>query len=173
VYQGTLQDAQWYSYSVNKAHGVRRTNPDKERAVKAALAHTNSDNLSNYQIANHCGVSESMVRKHRCHKEVAPSTLKTQMRQVNRGGSTYQQNTTHIGKNPKKGKTKRKKQGKRISPDAVAPVLGHSLPNPMIALNLPPNNPVIAAATIFKLFETDFVRTLVAELTQRLKGTEQ
>jgi hypothetical protein len=43
----------------------------------------------------------------------------------------------------------------------------------MIALNLPPNNPVIAAATIFKLFETDFVRSLVAELTQRLKGIEQ
>ena len=39
VFQGTLPDAQWHSYSVNKTHGLRRTNEDKERAVKAALAH--------------------------------------------------------------------------------------------------------------------------------------
>ena len=39
VQQGTLADAQWYSYSVNKTHGLRRTNEDKERVVKAALAH--------------------------------------------------------------------------------------------------------------------------------------
>jgi hypothetical protein len=38
VVQGTQSDAQWYSYSVNKEHGLRRTNEDKERSVKAALA---------------------------------------------------------------------------------------------------------------------------------------
>jgi hypothetical protein len=173
VYQGSLQDAQWYSYGVNKAHGLRRSNNDKQRAVMFALAHPAAVDKSNYQIAEHCGVSEFMIRKYLRRQEDTASTIKSQMRQVNRGGTSYRQNTTHIGKNPKKGNAKRKKQGKRISPDAVAPVLGHSLPNPMIALNLPPNNPVIAAATIFKLFETNFVCSLVAELTQRLKGLEQ
>ena len=173
LYQGTLQDAQWHSYSVNKTHGVRRTNPDKERVVKAALAHPNADNLSNYQIAEHCGVSESMVRKHRRHKGDTSSTLKTQMREVTRGDTTYQQNTTHIGKPTKKGKGKGRKQRKRISSDAATPVLGHSLPNPVIALNLSPTNPVMAAATIFKLFDSTFVRALIAELTQRLKGKDQ
>jgi hypothetical protein len=173
VYQGTLQDAQWYSYGVNKTHGLRRSNEDKKRAVKFALAHPTAEGKSNIQIADHCGVSEFMIRKYLRRKEDTSSSIISKMRQVNRGGTTYQQNATHIGKNPKNGKAKRKKQGKCIAPDAVAPVLGHSLPNPMIALNLPPNNPVIAAATIFKLFETDFVRSLVAELTQRLKGIEQ
>ena len=39
VFRGSLQDAQWHSYSVNKAHGLRRKKEDKERAVKAALQH--------------------------------------------------------------------------------------------------------------------------------------
>ncbi len=39
VFKGTQQDAQWYSYSVNKTHGLRRTNADKIGAVKAALTH--------------------------------------------------------------------------------------------------------------------------------------
>jgi len=37
VYQGTQQDAQWYSFSANKTNSVRRTNDDKQRAVKAVL----------------------------------------------------------------------------------------------------------------------------------------
>ena len=95
------------------------------------------------------------------------------MREVTRGGTTYQQNTTHIGKPAKKRKGKSKKQPKRISRNAATPVLGHSLPNPVIALNLSPTNPVMAAATIFKLFDSTFVRDLIAELTQRLKGQDQ
>ena len=39
VIQGTQADAQWYSYSVNKTHGLRRNNEDKERAVRSALQH--------------------------------------------------------------------------------------------------------------------------------------
>jgi len=65
VIQGTQLDAQWYSYGANKTHGLRRSNPDKERAVRAALQHAKAVGLSNYQIADHCGVSEFMVRKYR------------------------------------------------------------------------------------------------------------
>ena len=170
VHKGTLQDAQWYSYSVNKAHGLRRTERDKARVVKEALAHPEAANKSNVEIAEHCGVNESTVRRHR--KKLGASSATTKMRQVTRGTTTYSQNATHIGKKPKgsKAKARGRKRGKRISPDAAIPVLGHSLPNPMIALNLPPNNPVMAAATIFKLFDSTFVRALIAELTQRLKG---
>ena len=58
VFQGSLQDAQWHSYSVNKTHGLRRTNEDKKRAVQAALAHPEAADKSNVQIADHCGVDE-------------------------------------------------------------------------------------------------------------------
>lgn len=65
VIQGTQVDAQWYSFSVNRKHGLRRTNEDKERVVRAALQHPKGAGLSNYQVAEHCGVSEFMVRKYR------------------------------------------------------------------------------------------------------------
>lgn len=179
VYQGTQQDAQWHSYSVNKTHGVRRTNPDKVRAIKLALAHPAATGKSNVQIAEHCGVDEKTVRKYRRPPDAAvssESTVATSTSEIpksrprtGRDGRTI--DTAGIGKHrANKAKHKVGRKGIRISPDAAMPVLGHSLPNPMISLSLPPNNPVIAAATIFKLFDTDFVRTLVAELTQRLQG---
>ena len=65
VHQGTLADAQWYSYAVNREHGLRRTNGDKERAVRAALAHPKSEGLSSRQIAEHVGVDEKTVRNYR------------------------------------------------------------------------------------------------------------
>jgi hypothetical protein len=68
VLPGTLTDAQWYSYGVNKAHGLRRTNEDKERAVLAALQHAKAEGLSNRQIAEHCGVDEKTVRNYRTKK---------------------------------------------------------------------------------------------------------
>ena len=36
VHQGTLLDARWFSYSANGTNGLRRSNDDKARAVKAA-----------------------------------------------------------------------------------------------------------------------------------------
>ncbi len=61
VRQGTQQDAQWYSYSVNLAHGLRRSNDDKRRAVVAALAHPRAAEMSDHQIAAHVGVSQPFV----------------------------------------------------------------------------------------------------------------
>jgi len=175
LYQGTQQDAQWHSYGVNKTHGLRRTNSDKERAVKAALAHPKCQGLSDAAIADHVGVHRNTVLHLRRETKAGQSDLhklcKSNERQ-GRDGRTI--NTANIGKS-RKSKAKRKagKQGVRISPDVAVPVLGHGLPNPMIALSLSPNNPVMAAATIFKLFDTHFVRTLVAELTQRMQGEVQ
>jgi len=131
VYQGTLEDAQWHSYGVNKAHGLRRTNRDKERAVKAALSHLKADELSNVQIAEHCGVDEKTVRKYRQQlrstsefpKSRAPSTTtlsqshdgvslenvsrtKEQRPRTGRDGRTI--NTANIGKRTAKRNGKRR-----------------------------------------------------------------
>ena len=37
VHQGTIEEAQWYSFSANRSNGLRRTTQDKQRAVKAAI----------------------------------------------------------------------------------------------------------------------------------------
>ena len=61
VLHGTQQDAQLFSFSVNAAHGLRRTNADKRKAVMGALQHPVSGQWSDRQIAKHCGVSHPFV----------------------------------------------------------------------------------------------------------------
>ena len=95
VHQGTQQDAQWYSFGVNKGNGLRRTNEDKQRAVKAALQHPGGDGLSDGQIAVHVGVSGQMVRNYRRHMEPTPKGLKSAKRK-GRDGRTI--NVANIGR---------------------------------------------------------------------------
>lgn len=65
VESGTLQDAIWDSASANKAHGLRRTNQQKQDAVIKALRYQLSlpkgKRISARQIAAHVGVGSRMV----------------------------------------------------------------------------------------------------------------
>lgn len=70
VIQGTQREAQWYSFGVNKCHGLRRTREDRIRAVKAALRHPQGMQQSDNEIARHVGVSHSTVAKYRSEMEV-------------------------------------------------------------------------------------------------------
>lgn len=65
ILNGTRQDAIWYSCGANKAHGLRFTDADKRKAVELALKimKDSGKKTSNRQIAEHCGVSEFLVRK--------------------------------------------------------------------------------------------------------------
>lgn len=61
VSDGTVQDARWWSLSVNRTHGLRRSIADKRRAVELALA--SQGDLSDRAIAEHCGVSHTFVAR--------------------------------------------------------------------------------------------------------------
>jgi len=65
LHQGTLSDAQWHSFSVNKSHGLRRSNEDKARVVQAALLHPHHHGKSDAAIAEHVGVHRDTVLKYR------------------------------------------------------------------------------------------------------------
>jgi ParB-like chromosome segregation protein Spo0J len=95
VRKGTLVDARWFSYSANKAHGLRRTTADKRRATIAALKHPNGAKLSDNQIAEHVGVSDKTVTKYRAELESASEIPKVTER-TGRDGKTY--DTSNIGK---------------------------------------------------------------------------
>lgn len=69
VHRGSQEDAQWRSFGANKSHGLRRSNADKERAVRAALKHPRATTLSNVQIANHVGVDDKTIAKYRSEME--------------------------------------------------------------------------------------------------------
>ena len=96
--QGTLEDAQWYSFSANKTNGRRRTNEDKQRAVKSALLHPRAAEMSNPAIARHVGVDEATVRNWRTRLAASSEIPKIDTRTVSRQGKAYQQRTTRIGR---------------------------------------------------------------------------
>ena len=118
--QGTLEDAQWYSFSANKTNGLRRTNEDKQRAVKSALLHARAASMSNYAIARHVGVDEATVRNWRAKLAASSEIPKMDTRTVSRQGTTYQQRTTQIGR----------RRGAMVSAlDAEPPEPAHSSQN--------------------------------------------
>lgn len=101
VHQGTLQDAQWFSFGANKTNGLYRSNADKQRAIQAALKHPMSSGLSDREIAKHVGVSFQTVadwrkRIYQTLVDSAPST-----RTAVRNGKEYQIKVGNIGKTPK------------------------------------------------------------------------
>ena len=61
VQNGTQQLAQFRAMAVNKDHGLKRNNATKTKVVQAALEHPMSKEMSDSEIANHCGVSTSFV----------------------------------------------------------------------------------------------------------------
>lgn len=96
VIQGTLEDAQWYSFGANKSHGLMRSNDDKQRAVQAALKHPKCAGLSDRAIAKHVGVDQKTVGTWRA--KLSEELPKIDKRTVTRNGATYEQNTSNIGK---------------------------------------------------------------------------
>jgi hypothetical protein len=97
VRQGTQQDAQLFSFGVNASHGLRRTNADKRKAVTGALQHPVSGQWGDRQIAKHCGVDHKTVAAVRAAIWGNSPDTPTE-RTVTRNGTSYQQNTTNIGK---------------------------------------------------------------------------
>lgn len=89
IHSGTQADAQWYSYSANKANGLRRTNDDKARAVQAALLHPNGASLSDRKIAKHVGVDHSTVLRWREKLGSCGALHHMNSRSFSRGGSEY------------------------------------------------------------------------------------
>lgn len=76
VTDGTREDAAWAACAANAQHlGLRRTNADKRVAVRAALAHRQVDEteMSNRDIADHCGVSHTFVRDVRAEVNGPPT----------------------------------------------------------------------------------------------------
>lgn len=97
IHQGTIEDAQWHSFSANKANGLRRTTQDKQRAVKAALLHGRGNTLSDRHVALHVGVDQKTVTNWRHQLETSGEIPKIRTRTVTRRGRSYQQETTNIG----------------------------------------------------------------------------
>ena len=121
VRTGSYRDALLFAAAANAAHGLRRTNADKRRAVSMLLADAECAEWSNEQIARHCMVDPKTVADVR--KSTSPefpemrngdasgvSLEIPEMREgdadksghrtitVTRNGKSYTMNTARIGK---------------------------------------------------------------------------
>lgn len=185
VIPGTKLDAQLYSYGVNKAHGLRRTNADKRRAVEGALRHPVSSTWSDNKIAKHCGVSDKTVAAVRAaifgNSEDAQPTERT----VSRNGTTYQQNTAKIGRTPAPAPPATDTPGTDLDMAdhrGIAPAPAPTVPSTPPAEPPPPDHTELDAArdeiadlraalslaNLGDVSEAD--RTQAAELIERLQG---
>jgi len=68
VKNGTLREAVLFSLSANAAHGLRRTNDDKRKAVVTMLDDLEWGDWSDRLIAQHCGVSHPTVARIRSER---------------------------------------------------------------------------------------------------------
>jgi len=115
IRQGSLEQARWFSYGVNKDHGLRRTNGDKAKAVRAALAHPKGTAMSDGAIAEHVGISDRMVAKYRA--ELTPKL--SESKRIGRDGRTIR--ITKIGKAKTKAPPPPVKTAEKPSPEPVKP----------------------------------------------------
>lgn len=86
VKQGTRRDAILYSVGANQAHGLRRTNADKRRAVETLLRDEEWGAKSDRWIAEACGVHHVFVGKVR--SELVTVTSSTSAPRTGRDGKT-------------------------------------------------------------------------------------
>lgn len=94
---GTRLDAQWASYTVNKDHGLRRSNADKRKAVMGALAHPYGKAKSDNQIAKELGVHHSTVGDIRRSLADSASDVPAERTYTTKHGTTAVMNTANIG----------------------------------------------------------------------------
>ena len=107
---GTYREAKFFSLGVNATHGLPRSNADKRKVVTTLLQDPEWSQLSNNAISKQCGVSHQFVNNLRKsilqrlqdtklnNPDGSTDTNLNNKRKVTRGGKTYIQDTTNIGK---------------------------------------------------------------------------
>ncbi len=90
VRKGTKRDALLLAVGANQAHGLRRTNDDKRRAVLTLLNDAEWSGWADREIARQVGVSHTFVSNLRAEQErsLSGNGLQTP-RMANRAGETY------------------------------------------------------------------------------------
>ncbi len=175
VHQGTLRDAILHSLAANVDHGLRRTNADKRKAVLTMLTNelvaTDADGnpWSDREVARQCKVDCKTVAKWRREFSLRNSAVSPEpgdRAYTTKHGSKSVMNTGNINRNRK---PQRKPGG--IAKNALMPTRGHSSPARKTALELP-HDPHWAARGLLSAFGADFVRTLITELTNCMKGLD-
>jgi hypothetical protein len=101
VNAGTRRDAVLYAVGANQAHGLRRTNDDKRKAVKTLLEDEEWSKWNKSEIARRCNVSTELVLS--VHRESLPhlpetASEPTAKKYITKHGTEATMNTEQIGR---------------------------------------------------------------------------
>ena len=152
VHQGTQRDAILHSVGANAAHGLRRTNADKRKAVLTLLEDEEWSKWTDRDIAKRCGVDHKTVGAARQNLtgEIPQSSSATRTYKT-RHGTVARMKTGNINRHRNRG------------PNSPNPV---RQPRPALAqtnLNLP-HDPAYGARAIVSAMGKDYARKLFDSL---------
>ena len=94
--QGTKRDAVLFSVGANNAHGLRRTNDDKRKAVQTLLADPEWCAWSDRKIAEACAVSHPLVAGLRVTGKVSSENVPASRKVTTKHGTESTMNTAGI-----------------------------------------------------------------------------
>ena len=162
VRQGTQRDAILHSVGANAAHGLRRTNADKRKAVLTLLEDDEWSAWSDREVAKRCGVGNEMVSRTRrslcdSHSEnpaPRPRTYKT------KHGTVARMKTGNINRHRNRG------------PDSPNPI---RQPRPALAqtnLNLP-HDPAYGARAIVAAMGVEYAHQLIDSISSYLQQKKE
>jgi hypothetical protein len=102
VRSGTLRDAQWHSFSVNAKHGYPRGSMDVDLILGRIFGDPQWSRKPLNEIARHTQIPYVTVqRRYVKHLASYPvDKMKPPVREVTRGGVTYEMDTSGIGSRP-------------------------------------------------------------------------
>jgi N6-adenosine-specific RNA methylase IME4 len=101
VRQGTRRDAVLFSVGANAAHGKRRTNADKRRAVMTLLGDGEWSGWSNAEIARRVAVSDQLVNNLRASLPTVGGEAPVERTFTTKHGTVSTMNTERIGRSPR------------------------------------------------------------------------
>jgi hypothetical protein len=140
--------------------------------VQAALRHPTGSARSDREIADHIGVSHHTVAKYREQLQLEPGRQfahlgngQSGQKRKGRDGKQYPacRAASHSGKG------KREKPSRHIASRIHHPIRTPSPLEKMTTVTLP-HNPVMGARTLIEVFDNEYLRAVVEELTNHLKG---
>lgn len=170
VRAGSQRDAILFSAGANVAHGLRRTNDDKRRAVSILLSDEEWSKWSDREIARVCGVGNKFVGDVRASICV-PNTDAPAVRLVERNGKKYEQNVTNIGRAEPAPAPPAAPE-----PDITEEKAPAAAPGEMLAAAMAEPTPAAAepgtdSSEPVALTEIEKLREQVAELSESLRTT--
>lgn len=95
---GSRRDAVLFSVSANAAHGLRRSNADKHKAVQTLLSDPEWSKWSDREIAKQCNVNREMVSSDRSHLLESASEKPAERTFKTKHGTEAVMKTAAIGK---------------------------------------------------------------------------